>query len=452
MSFARIGSLLVLPAAVAAALSAPCRAADLVVGPAGTGAPFSSIQAAINAAQAGDRVLVSAGTYDEAVLVAKPIELIGGFGGPSIVRGTNPAPFAAPTPLVVRDIAAGARARIANFTVSPLPHVLQIPPTTAFYADDCAGRIEISNLKLSVLAMQGFLLGSDPAVAYVSDCAQVFATSWSSSGAGLPWTQQSGQGHHALYVLRSNVALHDSSFIGGAREWGGDALRAVESVIDASRCRFTGGAGTGLNGTTGLGGAGIGATASQLRIAGGAPNALLGGSAVSGLIFGPGLGTAGAGIECDATSAIEHAADVEPLGGAAAGAFPTGPAVSSAGGSVTALARRLPVLAFEPALGAPGAALAVRVYGEPNTKVLRYLSLATGPQFSLGGFNGSVMLDLATLVVLPGTLLDASGLGVVNGTVPSDPSFAGAQFLEQGLQVFAGALDISVPAQISIGG
>ncbi|TAJ21318.1 MAG: hypothetical protein EPO68_04910 [Planctomycetota bacterium] len=438
------------PALVLALLAAPALAADLVVGVPGSGAPFTSIQAAINAAQPGDRVLVSAGTYDEAVLVAKPIELIGGFGGPTIVRGTNPAPFSAPTPLVVRDIAAGARARVANFTVTPLPHVLQFPPSSAFYADDCAGRIEISNLKLSVLATLNYQLGSTPAIAYVSDCAQVFVTSLVASGAAAPFIAQGGQGHHALFLLRSNATLHDSVCAGGVREWGGDGLRVVDSVVAASRCRFTGAAGTGLSGTTGQGGAGIRATTSQLRIAGGQPNTLRGGDALTGLVFGAGLGTAGAGIECDATSAIEHAADVEPLGGTAAGAFPAGPAVNSAGGTVTALARRLPVLAFEPALGTPGAPLAVHVYGEPNAKVLRYLSLATGPQFSLAGFNGSVMLDLSTLVVLPGTLLDANGTGVVNGTVPSDPAFAGAQFLEQGLQVLPSALDISVPAQITV--
>src|SRR4051794_4140221 len=44
---------------------------------AGTGAQFSSIQAAVNAASPGDTIKVAAGTYNETVTVDKSLNIVG---------------------------------------------------------------------------------------------------------------------------------------------------------------------------------------------------------------------------------------------------------------------------------------------------------------------------------------------------------------------------------------
>ena len=68
-----------------AIVASPALAADLVV------APGQSIQAAIAAAQPGDRVLVQPGTYFESLdLLGKPIELVGlGGAGATVVDATG---------------------------------------------------------------------------------------------------------------------------------------------------------------------------------------------------------------------------------------------------------------------------------------------------------------------------------------------------------------------------
>src|SRR4051794_13595658 len=43
----------------------------------GTGAQFSTIQAAVNAASPGDRIKVAAGVYNESVVVNKSLNIIG---------------------------------------------------------------------------------------------------------------------------------------------------------------------------------------------------------------------------------------------------------------------------------------------------------------------------------------------------------------------------------------
>ncbi len=63
-------------AALVALLATPHAAGQLTVGPAGSGAQFTEISAAVVAAQPGDVVLVAPGTYG-AFLVDKAVTIVG---------------------------------------------------------------------------------------------------------------------------------------------------------------------------------------------------------------------------------------------------------------------------------------------------------------------------------------------------------------------------------------
>ena len=54
-----------------------------------SGCPYSSIQAAINAATPGDTIIVAAGTYTEQILIQKELTLIGAGIGNTVVKAPN---------------------------------------------------------------------------------------------------------------------------------------------------------------------------------------------------------------------------------------------------------------------------------------------------------------------------------------------------------------------------
>ena len=123
-------------------------ATDWTVGPSGSGAQFASIQAAINAAQPGDRVFVMPGTYSGAACHRQAIELIG--AGSTLTTTTAlpvqlPGNF--PTPVAISDIPAGSRVRVSGFTFNFVGQTLYTP-YTMMTVYNCAGRVELCDIRL----------------------------------------------------------------------------------------------------------------------------------------------------------------------------------------------------------------------------------------------------------------------------------------------------------------
>src|SRR5262249_20634010 len=83
----------------------------LTVGPAGSGAQFTEIQAAVDAALANDVILVQPGNYQR-VVVEKPVRILG--DGTGVVRITG-----SPTSVTVRNIAAGAELVLSGMELAP---------------------------------------------------------------------------------------------------------------------------------------------------------------------------------------------------------------------------------------------------------------------------------------------------------------------------------------------
>jgi len=75
-------------AIAALAVASPAVGANYTVDPGGSG-DFTTIQAAINAAGAGDTINVNAGTYDEAISMNKPLKLIGNSAVDTIITYTT---------------------------------------------------------------------------------------------------------------------------------------------------------------------------------------------------------------------------------------------------------------------------------------------------------------------------------------------------------------------------
>lgn len=88
-------------------------AATLCVAPGGAGGCQSSIQAAVTAAAAGDTINVAAGTYNENVLISKPVSLMGAGAGSSII---NADPKVAKEGVIVDAVTSGSTT-ISGFTI-----------------------------------------------------------------------------------------------------------------------------------------------------------------------------------------------------------------------------------------------------------------------------------------------------------------------------------------------
>ena len=109
-------------------LSAPLAlAASYCVNNGGTGGCYSTIQAAVNAAPAGSTVKVAAGTYNEYVLITKPVLLKGAGAGRSIIDAASASPVYGVTIQGVQQ-----QTIVSGFTIEKAPLAgIQVAGSTA---------------------------------------------------------------------------------------------------------------------------------------------------------------------------------------------------------------------------------------------------------------------------------------------------------------------------------
>lgn len=449
-------------------LSTSALATDRTVGPPGSGAAFTTLQAAVDAATPGDRVIVLAGNYNGTLFVNKSIEIIG--AGSTVTSLRSYAAFfpgQIPPPVRIADLPAGSRVRVAGLTFATIG-LMSTPITHLMQVDHCAGRVELSDLMLLGASLPPLPPGTVGGILYVRDCAQVVASGVHAGGSlyvyplATPGGASPAHGLAGMLIERSSFWLMDGSADGNATRqpstgFGGDGgagLAAIDSSVQIGRSVVRGAQSGGLqNAVPGIGGVGLDAVGGHILIHGASGNSVIGATAYEQSPAGwVGLGSSGAAIRLDATSSLTYAADVALVPGGGTASIPAAPQMVVAPGStVLALGQRLPTTSITPPFALPGTTLTVVNSGQPGLDHIRAVTLQTAPAFTFGGVLGTLLVDLPTVVFWHIEPLGPSGVQTTLVQVPIDPSLGGIQVVEQAAQVLATGVAISPPVLITLG-
>jgi hypothetical protein len=445
-------------------------ASDLWVGPPGSGTPFVVIQAALDAAAPGDRVLLLPGTYLEALVITKPVELIGsGAEDTRVLTLTFAVPGQIPPPLRVSGIGAGQRVAIRGLHLGIHPVVPGIHPLHSVVSfTDCAGLVELADAVISGANLPRPPQGSAGGALFLQDVAQATLTrvvatgSGSASGLGNMTPGEGTDGMDGLSLLRSKAAAVDCEFTGGAGGasaggqggQGGAGARAVDAELWLARTRCAGGASAGASvALAGQGGSGLEVEGATALVHGGEGAQLVGADAREmTVLFVTTIHSGGHGVLAGATSQVELAPDVALQAGAPTTNMPAGQTVSAApGASVVQLAERAPSLAFEPGLAPLGGSTVIEYRGAPGSVHLRALALGTAPGLSLPGLIGELQLNPGLYALTPAVVLHANGVFDLPTPLPALPAFAGLSLAEQSLQLTGSELRFAPPALFHFG-
>jgi hypothetical protein len=385
----------------------------LVVGPdVVPGVEFTNPQTAIDAASEGDFVLVRAGSYDVAVVIAgKGIVLSGATGD----GGERPT-FAS---LEIRDTATSQQVIVRGIVSSDWNPIGSVGPRIAIR--DCDGAVVLEDCAgEQVVDLPNFPSG--PGVVVERSSRVVFArcTGRGSKGripiafdpeappiAGI----SPGAG---LDVVDSTVAVFGGAWIGGA----GSSAAATgfgfaKAQVGAPGVRFSSGS-MQLAGTVVTGGAG--------------------GAGVDDFAFCSGPASGGPGI-LDSGSLILR--DTQAVGGAAGSPVACAPAAAAslplevAGGSVATYGEPVRRLAIE-SPGAEGQTITIAVSGVPGEPLALLRSSAASPLF-VPALRGTLVpalpLQILALGNLPGTGELAFDVTLPQGIFP--PSLEAAILVHQ---------------------
>jgi hypothetical protein len=398
------------------ALASPAAAEVHTVGPAGSGADFTAIQAAIDASAPGDTVLVAAGDYAGFAL-AKPLLVLGAGSGKTKLTSAYPVG----TAVSVAGIPAGQVAVVAGMAFQPAAGAffgngLAVDATDGTVVlhdllslDEDFGQLEAnlverlvgSRLALTTTGQPGATFRAFDSRVWLVDSMLAKSVTLASGFSGLVSTAR----------LVDSVSSFAGCTVTGADvdpTWtaaGGDAVDLEGSLLVAARTAFQGGDGAALAA------GGFGA-----RLAGG--SAMLAGAATA---LKGGL---------DGTGLVEQV-----------------PVSSEPGSAFVASPTALPTLSAAPALVAAGDVLALTFRGAPGASGALFVSLAPGAGASFAGLFGEVFLDLAAPIPLGAVALDAAGEAHVSLPVPAFPEPALVTFQWAAV---AGVAELSNPAFVGV--
>jgi hypothetical protein len=418
-------------------------AADLFVGP---GQPFTTVQAAVDAASPGDRVFVAPGIY-QAFTVDKPIEVRG--AGPGQTRITN---IIVDTRVQVTDIQAGRVATLAGMSISHSnPQVLGDYAMVEILGN--GGTVVLHNVQVNAMPMS---YHRGPGV-LVADSARVLIQGCDLRGAS-GFTQFGGVGDAGLVAQDSKLWISDSRLRATNASYGeftfaqegAPGARFTGCEVRLARTEARGGSGSYDQFLPGPapGGPGIELVGSSLVLAGGPGNLLQGAAGFWDTVSNS---SGGAGLRLTADSAVESATDALLVGGLDGLASTPAPALEVDGTSTaTALPQRLPTLAPSAQTVALGGSLQLELSGEPGAIAVPTASGLLGATLHLPGIEGPILIDVTAYTALPPVLLDPAGTGTRGLSVPANPILAGSHLWLQSAELAAGTLRISNPARLSL--
>ena len=379
----------------------------------GPGEDFTEIQPALDAASAGDRVVVRAGSGYAGFTLSKGLDL-------DCAAGTVVSNFA------VRDVPAGQSARVAGVRADTFSATL----LAAVLVDQCAGPVLLASVQAAVATGVAGTVSNSGAVLLL-DCAF--------SGGGP--TYPVGPGSSGLLVLGSGVTLQRCLVTGGAGSAavpyysggpGGAGLSVLEAAVLIAQGQFTGGSGGAARdlGTfclgAGLGGDAVAGSGTLLCLgsarlhggAGGAANGVCPAGARGQAVLGSGATPARVTADCQVQGGLVNAVTIPRL-----------PWVASPG---SATLGTVTMLLFQ---------------GSADTVLLLCLGTGHG-RLDLPGIDGPLLLDFATVVPLP---LRSIPIGDVLALALPVPLDAGLRDQFVFLQALAFAPGAPLPSLTNLG-
>jgi hypothetical protein len=419
--------------ALLCALGPAATASNLTVGPAGSGAQFTEIQTAVDAALAGDTILVLSGTYARFV-VEKPVRILG--AGPGVVRvqGTS---FAAQ----VRNIGFGQELVLSGLNLRATGSVLPV-----LEVEDSPGTVVLNDLVLPVAEV------ARPGLA-IENCARVFVLESVVRGGilgGFARTQGGAVRASISQVWIANSEIEGTDGDPSVTQQGAHGLELDACEVHVWKTRIRGGgSGNTLMGSTGDGGSGIRAVTSRLDLLGGPDSEIRGGDgaheATTNLNYagGPGVELIGSLARIQAALPISGGFDGRRLVQTTA--------VEALGTSTVTLESRLfPTLSAAPQKVALGTSFTLTLAGTPNALQFPLLSFRTGPTLVLRRVEGFGMLPSSPLFKLPAVVLPANGAFSTGVGVPTSLSLLGRTLYLQSVERSPAGYAFSNPGLVAI--
>lgn len=424
--------------------------ADITVGPLGSGAETSNLNAALFNAVSGETVFVFPGEYEEIRIVRKDIRIIG--AGADLVRIRDTDSLVVGQASRIDDLLASQTVFVSGVTFDMIANTALIGPLVLtnnagrIHFHDCAfestvpvpvGPISVFS-SADVIFDQCTLLGSMPV------------------DKGKPTV--SSVGGNGCSLDGSTVTFNDCFIEAGTAPVPGLFFSNGGIGIDAINCSLrlhnTTVIGGGAINSSSLGegsGAGIELQSSDLQVSGAPGTQVIGGDGLStDPLLLESFGSPGIFV-LDSLSSVTVSESVEFLGGLGSGGeFADG--IAPSGSSLTAELFRRPGLSLSAATGQPGDSFDVAFDGEPGGLHTLAFSVGLVANYSFPNIDGTALLDPENTDLFTFQILDGSGSGSFTVDVPNEPALTGAVAHFQSLQNQAvGGSFLSLPSSYLVG-
>src|SRR5262245_46916480 len=371
----------------------------LTVGPAGSGAQFTQIQAAIDAALDDDVILVQPGTYQQ-IVVARPLRILGDGTGVVRIQGREPG-------ATILGIGAGREVVLSGVEVGE-PTDGDAP---AILLRNCPGTVI-----LDAVDVPGNFGGT---AVQVQSCARAVVLDSQLSGVG------------AMSALDSEVWLANVTLVAGMNGFFGQAVTGVSlqnSTLHAWSSRIVGGdAHARIDEAVGPGAPGLLLVSSHADLFGGPGSELLGGRGDTLAMNTPG----GAGLRLFQSSARIQAS-ITISGGLDGLGTTVAPAISADATSTYGFDPKVfPTLVAGAQEVQLGTSFDLTLTGNPGGYQVLFLSLHTGPTTTYRFADGFGLLDRATMVNAGSVVLPPSGVFAFHFNVPNNVALLGSTLFFQ---------------------